>query len=172
MGSHDFNVIAYQPLLRAAWVNLDRWVRQGVEPPPSVVPRLSDGTAVENRTVIERFGAFPGIVLPDADGLPVIRALDLGPQQADGIGHYPAKPGAVYPAYVSNVDEQGNEVGGIRLPDLTVPLGTFTGWNTRAAETGAAGQIMKMQGITHLFPATRAERLSPMIRARRSRSSM
>ena len=68
--------------------------------------------------------------------------------------------GEVYPAYVSNVDENGNETGGIRLPDLTVPLGTFTGWNTRAAETGGAGQIMKMQGITHFFQPTKAERLS------------
>ncbi len=159
-GSHDFNVVAYQPLLRAAWDNLDRWASEGTEPPSSRHPRLSDGTAVKNREVVDRFRAFPGIVLPDPDSLPVIRALDLGPREHDGIGRFPARQGEVYPAHVSGVDENGNEVGGIRLPDLTVPLGTFTGWNTRAAETGGAGQIMKMQGITHFFRPTRAERAS------------
>ena len=159
-GSHDFNVIAYQPLLRAAWMNLDRWVSEGTEPPTSVHPRLSDGTAVKNRHVVEHFSAFPGITLPNPDSLPVIRALDLGPGQHEGIGRYPAQPGKIYPAYVSAVDENGNESGGIRLPDLTVPLGTFTGWNTRAAETGAAGQIMKMQGITCFFRPTKGERES------------
>lgn len=157
-GTHDFNVIAYQPLLRSAWTNLHRWVSEGIEPPSSCHPRLTDGTAVKNREVIERFAAFPGITLPDPDKLPVIHKLDLGPRQAKGIGRYPAKLGAIYSAYVSGVDENGNEIGGIRMPDLTVPLGTFTGWNPRAAETGAAGQIMKMRGITHFFRPTKAER--------------
>ncbi len=158
MGSHDFNVIAYQPLLRAAWVNLDRWVSDGTEPPESIYPRLADDTAVPGREVTEHFAEFPGLVLPDPDGLPVIRVLNLGPRQHEGVGQFPAKPGDVYPAYVSNVDAYGNETGGIRLPDLTVPLGTFTGWNPRAAETGGAGQIMKMQGITDFFPRTEEER--------------
>jgi hypothetical protein len=158
MGSHDFNVVAYQPLLRAAWINLDRWVSEGVEPPPDNHPRLSAGTAVNGRAVVERFRTFPGVTLPDSEGLPVIRALDLGSKKHEGIGRYPARPGAVYPAYVSAVDADGNEVGGIRLPDLTVPLGTFTGWNPRAAETGGAGQLMKMHGMSHFFRPTKAER--------------
>jgi hypothetical protein len=157
MGSHDFNVVAYQPLLRAAWVNLDRWVSAGVEPPSSRHPRLSDGTAVTGREVIVRFRDFPGITLPDPDALPVIHALDLGPRKDEGIGRYPAEVGEIYPAYVSAVDGDGNELGGIRLPDLTVPLGTFTGWNPRAAETGAAGQLMKMHGMSHFFRPTKAE---------------
>ncbi|HVB63131.1 MAG TPA: alpha/beta hydrolase domain-containing protein [Nitrolancea sp.] len=157
-GAHDFNVIAYQPLLRAALMNLDRWVSEGVEPPPSRFPRLADGTAVQNATVVEDFRAFPWITLPDPERLPTIRTLDLGPESGQGIGRYPATLGQPYPAYVSAVDADGNETGGIRLPDLTVPLGTFTGWNTRAPETGAVGQIMKMQGMTHFFQPTHAAR--------------
>src|SRR6185437_10318992 len=157
-GAYDFNVIAYQPLLRAALLNLDRWVSEGVEPPPSQYPRLADGTAVKNSTVIEAFRAFPWMTLPDPEALPVIRTLDLGPESDRGIGRYPATLGEAYPAYVSNVDADGNETGGIRLPDITVPLGTFTGWNPRDPETGAVGQIMKMQGTTHFFARTRDER--------------
>ncbi|HEX3722783.1 MAG TPA: alpha/beta hydrolase domain-containing protein [Nitrolancea sp.] len=157
-GAHDFNVMAYQPLLRAALLNLDRWVSDGIEPPPSCFPRLADGTAVKGSAVIEAFGAFPGLTLPDPALLPQIRTLDLGPESANGIGRYPAVLGEAYPAYVSNVDADGNETGGIPLPGISVPLGTFTGWNTRAPETGGVGQIMKMQGITHFFARTRAER--------------
>jgi hypothetical protein len=157
-GAHDFNVMAYQPLLRAALLNLDRWVSEGVEPPPSRFPHLSDGTAVKNSAVIKAFQAFPGLTLPDPALLPTIRTLDLGPEEDQGIGRYPAVLGEAYPAYVSNVDADGNETGGIPLPGISVPLGTFTGWNTRAPETGGVGQIMKMQGITHFFARTRAER--------------
>ena len=42
---YGFNVVDYAPLLRAALVNLDRWVSEGIEPPPSAFPRLEDGTA-------------------------------------------------------------------------------------------------------------------------------
>src|SRR5439155_23957971 len=40
------NTNAYGPLLRACRVNLDRWVAEGVEPPPSRHPRRTDGTAL------------------------------------------------------------------------------------------------------------------------------
>src|SRR6185369_4345656 len=43
-GAHPFNVVDYTPLLRAALVNLDQWVSEGVEPPPTAVPRLADKT--------------------------------------------------------------------------------------------------------------------------------
>ncbi|HEU5421913.1 MAG TPA: alpha/beta hydrolase domain-containing protein [Nitrolancea sp.] len=160
IGRHDFNVVDYTPLLRAALVNLDRWVSQGVEPPPSKHPRLDDGTAVPAAQALAGVDGIPGIHLPDPARLPTIRKLDLGHQANQGIGHFPAEKGPVYPNYVSAVDADGNETGGIRPADVSVPLGTFTGWNPRAPETGAPEQILKMQGITHFFRPTRAERLA------------
>jgi hypothetical protein len=56
------------------------------------------------------------------------------------------------------VDRDGNEIGGIRLPDLVVPVGTHTGWNPRSPETGASEQIVPMLGFTAFFPATQAAR--------------
>jgi hypothetical protein len=53
---------------------------------------------------------------------------------------------------VSAVDADGNETGGIRLPDISVPLATHTGWNTRDPETGGAGQVMRLVGSTVPFP--------------------
>ena len=74
-------------------------------------------------------------------------------------------PGAVVPksglggaGLVSTVDEDGNELAGIRLPELAVPLATSTAWNTRHAENGAEGQMSDMVGSTIPFARTKAER--------------
>ncbi|HEX2036028.1 MAG TPA: alpha/beta hydrolase domain-containing protein [Chloroflexota bacterium] len=156
-GQHPFNAVDYSPLLRAALVNLDRWVSQGEAPPPSVFPRLRDGSAVPATAVLKQFEAIPGVSLPDPQRLPVLRRLDLGPEAAAGVGRYPAVAGEPYPTFVSAVDRDGNEVGGIRLPDLTVPLATYTGWNPRDPTTGGEGQIINMQGSTIPFPVTARE---------------
>ena len=66
--------------------------------------------------------------------------------------------GDAYPTYVSAVDADGDEVGGVRLPDLAVPLATYTGWNPRDPSTGGDGLIVNMQGSTIPFPSTAAER--------------
>ncbi|RIK45408.1 MAG: hypothetical protein DCC58_06505 [Chloroflexi bacterium] len=157
-GRYGFNAVDYSPLLRAVVMNLDAWVRDGIEPPPSKHPRLDDGSAVTRDDVLQRFATFTGIHLPDPAKLPVIRAIDLGPQVDDGIVTHPAREGAAYPAWVSSVDADGNELAGIRLPDLTTPVGTHTGWNPRAPETGAPEQILSMQGSTFFFAPDAATR--------------
>lgn len=158
VGRYGFNLVEYTPLLRAQLINMDRWVADGVEPPPSAYPRIADGSAVSNAQVIEHFRAFPDVHLPDPGKLPVIREVDLGANADKGIGRYPVVEGGTYPAYVSNVDLNGNEVAGIRLPDVTVPIATNTGWNPRHPDTGGADQIMAMQGFTKFFARTKVER--------------
>jgi hypothetical protein len=159
-GRYPFGVIDYAPLLRAALVNLDRWVSEGVEPPPSCHPRLDDGTAVPRAAAIESFKAFPDQAVPDPDKLWVIRTLDLGPEAERGIGVYPAKEGETYPCFASAVDADGNEVAGIRLPDVTVPVATHAGWNLRHPGSGAPDQQIPMQGFSRFFAASRAQRLA------------
>jgi hypothetical protein len=155
---HDFNVVDYSPLSRAALINLDRWVSEGTDPPPSAFPCLTNGTAVRPDKVLERFRALPGVTVPDSTRLLMIWRTDLGASAADGIATLPARLGERYPSLVSQVDADLNELGGIQLPDLTVPVASYTGWNPRAPETGGSGQILPMQGSTLPFPATRAER--------------
>ena len=157
-GAHDSNAVDYTPLMRAILVHLDRWVTTGNPPPPSVFPRLADGTAVRAADVLDFFRAIPGVTVPDPNRLRSMRRLDLGPETAQGIGLFPAKVGEIYPTYVPAVDADGNELGGLRLPDLTVPVATYTGWNPRAPETGGQGQIIDMMGSTFPFPATVEER--------------
>ncbi len=155
-GRHPFSVVDYSPLLRAALVNLDRWVSEGVEPPPSAVPRLADGTAVAAETTRAVYAAIPGVRFPDRAPRPV--RLDFGPAVDRGIVDLPPKIGAPYVTVVSAVDADGNERAGIRPPELRVPVATFTGWNPRHPDQGAPGDLMSMMGSTLPFARTAAER--------------
>ena len=81
-------------------INLDRWVSEGVEPPPSEFPRLAEGTAVTREALLAQFDAFPDISLLDPDQLPRLRRLDLGPDTDRGIARLPAQTGEPYPSFV------------------------------------------------------------------------
>ena len=157
-GTHGFNAVDYTPLTRAALINLDRWASDGVEPPPNAVPRIAAGTAARPAEVFPRLDAIPDITLPDPDRLLMVWRTSLGPDADKGIVSPPPRLGEMYRNLVSQVDDDGNEVGGIRLPQVEVPVATYTGWNPRASETGGPGQIIPMQGSTLPFAATRQER--------------
>ena len=157
-GLHPYNAVDYIPLLRAALFNLDRWASEGVAPPPSRHPRLDDGTAVTQTQYLDTMPGAPGQSIPDASHLWRVREIDLGPDAQHGIAAYPVREGREYPHLVSAADADGNDVAGIRLPDLTVPVGAHTGWNLRHPDTGAPEQLMSMQGSTHWFAANADQR--------------
>jgi hypothetical protein len=64
--------------------------------------------------------------------------------------------GPIYPSFVPRTDGDGNDVAGVRLPDVTVPLATFTGWALRSGPQANDGCEASGQMIP--FPRTRAER--------------
>ena len=144
-GQQPFNWTDYRPLLRAALVNLDRWVTAGEAAPPSQHPRLDNGTAVPPERVADVFKSIPGVHFP----APVRRVsrLDFGP--GEGIATtVPPQVGKPYPCLVPAVDQDGNELCGVLLPYQTVPLATLTGWNTRHPDIGGAGQTLSTGGAT------------------------
>lgn len=158
-GSHSFNVTDYRPLHRAALTNLLAWVRDGIDPPPSVYPRLSDGTAITRDEAMAGLSVIPGIALPEETLLPVIRPLDLGPLADRGIGTFPARPcGPPYPRFVPALDRDGNEVGAVRMPDIEIPIATHTGFNVRNPVSGGTGQLLEYLGSTLPFARNAAER--------------
>jgi hypothetical protein len=59
---------------------------------------------------------------------------------------------------VPAVDEDGNERAGIRLPEVAVPLATYTGWNFRKPAIGASDELVSLLGSQIVFPTTRAAR--------------
>lgn len=158
MGRYPFNVVDQTPLMRAAIVNLDRWVSEGIEPPASYHPRISDGTAVTYQQAIDTFPEMAGFERPSVDQFRVMPRVDLGPEADKGIHQIPAKLGKPFRALVWNLDADGNETAPVRLPDLAVPVGTHTGWNPRHPDGGAPGHLMPMRGFTNFMPETADDR--------------
>ena len=153
-GRHVFNVVDYSPLLRAALVNLDRWASEGLTPPASAVPRVTERTAVAAERTRTTLSAIPGIRFPDHVRGPA--RMDFGSHVDLGIvSELPPKLGAPYVTLVSALDDNGNEIAGIRPWELEVPLATFTGWNPRHPEQGAPGDLMAMMGSTIPFALAR-----------------
>jgi hypothetical protein len=142
------SVADYSVLLRACLVNLDRWVVEGIEPPPSRHPRLADGTAVAPDRLGAELARIPAARYPAHHARP--RRLDWT--------HLPPAPGRPFGSLVSAVDADGNEVAGIVLPEIAVPLAAHTGWNLRHPDIGGAEQLLYFAGATLPFARTRAER--------------
>ncbi|MDP6719021.1 MAG: alpha/beta hydrolase domain-containing protein, partial [Pirellulaceae bacterium] len=156
---HPRNPLKHRgPILRALLVAMDRWVSADELPPSSRYPRIADGTLVDLTTFRKHFPQIPGVELPMQLYRPL--RLDPGPSwDTDGIAT--AVPPIVGPAFqtlVPAVDQDGNELAGIRLPDVEVPLATYMGWNLRAQQYGAAGVLAGLHGSYIELPKTLDER--------------
>jgi hypothetical protein len=136
------------PLLRALLVALDAWATRGEPPPASRVPRVADGTLLPADAALEAFPAIPGLLRPRA-------ANPIAPV-ADWVAGARGPEGA-WRVLVPAVDADGNERAGVRLPDVAVPLGTYTGWNMYAAE-GLRGELCDREGSFAPFAADQAAR--------------
>jgi hypothetical protein len=146
------------PLLRALLTALDRWVSSGQQPPASRYPRIADGTLVNLETYCRAFPRVPGVRLPVGFYAPL--RLDFGPRWlSHGIADIvPPKVGPAYRTLVPAVDADGNELAGVRLPDVAVPLATYTGWNLRSTEAGAEGMLAPYNGSYLAFARSAQER--------------
>lgn len=151
------NVIDYSPLLRACLYNLDKWVSEGIAPPPSRHPRVDDGTAVPPEIIKGAFARIPGANYPERIAVPHRRDYALK-DDVEQIQKMPPTVGKAFGTLLPAVDEDGNEVAGIRLPEVAVPLATYTGWNPRHQDIGGDRQLLMFAGTTIPFAATESER--------------
>ncbi len=140
---------------RAMIANMDAWVRNGTLPPASSYPKLSDGMLVPLTEYA--FPKIPGVNQPHEAN--AAYRLDYGPQWHQGIlSMQPPKVGEAFPVLVPKVDADGNEQDGVRLPQITVPLGTYASWNLRDLSIGAPDQRLAFEISYIPFPKTAAER--------------
>jgi hypothetical protein len=133
--------------LRALLISMEKWVGNGTAPPASRYPRLKDRTLVRARDVA--WPKVPGVTSPQA-----AYAGLRGPNRLlakDGAG-------TPLPYLVPQVDRDGNPVAGLRLPDVAVPLATYTGWNFRNTAIGGTEQFFPLMGSYIPFARTKAER--------------
>ena len=125
------------PVLRALFVQLEQWVCEGEEPPASEVPRRAGGTATERTKVLAR---FHDVAKPDDAVLPYTPAID--PDATT----WPLALGEPTVALVSEVDDDGNEVAGIKLPAVAVAVAAYTGWNPRRHVDGLPDVLYEFVG--------------------------
>lgn len=159
-GQNLLNSVDYTPFMRALLVRLDEWIADDKAPPPSKHPRVDDGTAVPAASLVR---AFEGIPVKFPAHIPVPRRLDFGVDpNRDAVHNLPPTPSEAFGSLVSDVDEDGNEIGGITHPDVSVPLATSTPWNLRHPDVGAPDQIIGLtggpRGSTLPFARTAEER--------------
>jgi hypothetical protein len=136
-GQQPTNPVEYWYTLRALLGAMERWVKNGQAPPASQHPRLSDGTLVSVDAV--RFPALPGVA---------------SPRTIPGARHGETR----LPFLVPQVDADGNELAGIRSPEVAVAVATYTGWNFRSPATGGAAFLVNLMGSAIPFPRSAAER--------------
>ncbi len=156
---HLLSVIDQRPVGRALLVALDRWVSQGIQPPDNAIPLIAEGELVTSEEHQRRFPKIPEMRHPGTSLKPP--RVDYGPRfWTEGIQDIvpPKYFGPRYATLVPNFDSDGNGLGGIRLPDVSVPLGTYQGWNPRKPESGAPNYLARFAGSFWMFPLTEEER--------------
>ena len=150
------NANSYTYNLRAILMALENWVVAGKAPPASRYSQINKGTLVRSSQV-----AFPKIpnVSARLDVLLNIRTLYYRGAEFDASnesGYESAAPPtriADYTTLVPEVDNDGNDIDGVHSLSLMVPLGTYTGWNTRSAGFGE-GDACDLIGSFIPFPKT------------------
>jgi hypothetical protein len=156
IGQQRNNPLDYRWAMKALLLAMDRWTANGTAPPPSRYPRVSDSTLVPPDRL--RFPKVPGVTTSTA----VHRAYraDYGPKFAtDGVVTVePPRLGTAFPILVPQVDADGNGIAGVKMPELVVPLATYTGWNLFNARSGPTDALSSMQGSYIPLPRTSAER--------------
>ncbi|HTQ53863.1 MAG TPA: alpha/beta hydrolase domain-containing protein [Bryobacteraceae bacterium] len=142
--------------MRALLVAMDQWVKDGVEPPPSQYPRIADGTLTALADV--HFPKISGVAFPKI--IQQAWHVDYGEEfrTAGIVTIEPPKVGRPFPMRLPQVDADGNETSGIRMPATAVPLATYTGWNLRAPQIGAPDELYSMAGSFIPFARTKADR--------------
>jgi len=153
------NVVSTSMLFRAMLDALDAWASDGAPPPASRVPRRDDGTLLSGDEWRAQFPSIPGVALPS--GPNTLPLLDFGARFEQGmLSNEPPQvvDASGYPTLVPAVDEDGNDVPGVRAPMVQAPLATYTGWSLRARGFGH-GAMFEFDGSTIAFPDTQSEQM-------------
>jgi len=138
------------PYYRSAYDALVRWVRDGVQPPPTSAPSVAKGTFIHPA---EQARAHPTI--PDKPYHALVSEVGI----RDFSVFPPTESPVKYPVFVPRLDQDGNPTAGIIIPEVAAPVATLSGKGVRG-KGFAEGELCGVNGSTIPFPATKAERLA------------
>jgi hypothetical protein len=150
----------YRPFLRALLLALDKYCRDGAPLPPSLVPRIADGTLVDWRQSATGFPNIPGVRYPEViheplwlfrgPRWPTERIIDVQPPRVLGS----------YRVLAPKCDADGNELGCLLPPEVAVPIATYTGWSLRRQDVGATNELVSLTGSFIPFPVSDVDQKS------------
>jgi hypothetical protein len=137
---------------RALIPAMEAWLATGEAPPPSRYPMISAGTLAPPTSRTQ-------VGFPDLSKIGV--AYPAAYNQLFLTDYSKAVPVAnltkLYQVLMPTTDADGNEISGVRVPDVSVPIATYTGWNPRKAGF-AQGEACSSVGSTIPFAKTAADR--------------
>ncbi|MEM7045197.1 MAG: alpha/beta hydrolase domain-containing protein [Pseudomonadota bacterium] len=156
---HCTNALDHRYGMRALLLAMQSWLANKEEPPASVYPTFAAGTLGTVPAYRKQFPDIPTFRLPIGNLQPP--RLDLGQRFAEEgiIDRHPVSLGQPFVTTVPLPDRDGIDQGGILLPDIAVPLATYTGWNLRRAEIGAPDKLARWSGSMLPFPADESSRV-------------
>jgi len=155
LGQQPQSPLAIKYFWRAMIANMDAWVRKDTAPPENSYPKIADGNLVTLGKYA--FPAIPGVNKPH-EANEAFR-LDFGAHWREGVlSLQPPKVDKAFPVMVPQVDADGNERDGVRLPEITVPLATYSAWNLRDPSIRAAGERISFEASYLPFAKTAEER--------------
>jgi hypothetical protein len=141
-GSVNFaNMNDYKPLFRALLVDMQEWLKDGTAPPPSRYPSIERGELT----------AYEALKDP---------AVPKQPMRAWRVDYKTEPPviGKMFPLLVPTVGPDGNELGGVRMPEVAVPLAKYRGWNYVDAPNAPKGWVNDMVGSTLPLPVAEVQK--------------
>ena len=146
----------YRWSMRSLLLAMHRWIRDEAAPPPSRYPRIDGRTLVPLESLA--FPMVPGVRKPSEPhkAYRVFYGLDFASKGIISVD--PPEANGSYPILVPQVDSDGNELAGVKMPEVAVPLATYTGWNLFNAESGPSTLLSSMQGSYIPLPRTRIDR--------------
>ncbi|HSG81967.1 MAG TPA: alpha/beta hydrolase domain-containing protein [Gemmatimonadota bacterium] len=150
------NPLDFLVTMRALLVRMVEWVRDDKAPPASAYPKIADGLLVPVDQV--RFPELPGVAFPGSAH--EAYRVSYGPRWwSEGIiDMEPPALGVPFPTRVPQVDEMGNELGGLRAVEILAPLATYAPWNLRVGYPGGADELTDFLGTYIPLAKTEADR--------------
>lgn len=159
-GTLAVNHTNYAPFVRSLMVALDDWIKADKMPPPSVYPTIKNGTLTSWKDAAPNWQKIKNISYPKVIQQAYTADFGLDFSTTKHITQHPPIIKETYPIYVAKVDADNNEMDMLKVPAVSVPTGTYTGWNLRTESMGAAGDLLRLTGGYIPFAKTKKERIA------------
>ncbi len=159
-GSIALNHTNYAPFVRSLMVALDDWVSSNKTPPPSVYPSFKNNTLVNWTKDATNWKSIHHIDYPEVIQQAYTAEFGDNFDTNKHITQHPPIIKEIYPIYVAKLDSDNNEMDMLKVPAVSVPTGTYTGWNLRTKAMGSTGDLLRLTGGYIPFAKTKKKRLA------------